>query len=199
MNDSRDELDLDWLAFCYAAGELDAEQAAKFEALLLDSQDARERLATIVALTENVARVPVPAAAQRAGLRRNRQVFARIAWLAAAAAALVAAIWLGRGIEGMSDPGERETEPREVALADVWATSLIAPADSMGDDGLGSDLQPIPLQSEAGGEDAVDVPEWMIAALGDENSDNEAYSEEETGEFEEMFPEAHDVDALQDG
>src|SRR5437016_14511109 len=47
--------DLDWLAFCCAAGELDADQTEQFEARLADDQAAREALARAVELTQIVA------------------------------------------------------------------------------------------------------------------------------------------------
>ncbi|HMC10306.1 MAG TPA: hypothetical protein VKH44_03415, partial [Pirellulaceae bacterium] len=47
--------DLDWLAFCYAAGELDSAEAEQFEARLADDQSAREALARAVEFTQTVA------------------------------------------------------------------------------------------------------------------------------------------------
>src|SRR5215471_2191078 len=46
---------LDWLAFCYAAGELDPADAELFEARLAEDQSAREALARAVELTQTVA------------------------------------------------------------------------------------------------------------------------------------------------
>src|SRR5260221_6300185 len=55
MNEQEDRSALDWLAFCYAAGELQAAEAERFEARLADDQGAREALARAVELTQTVA------------------------------------------------------------------------------------------------------------------------------------------------
>jgi anti-sigma factor RsiW len=203
MSDAHEKLDLDWLAFCYAAGELDAEQAAAFEALLAECQEARERLAAIVAMTRQVARVPfaAPAPCVRS---QSRQVFMRLAWLAAGAAALLAAIWLGKNL---ADSHNDVVSPGagKVALADAWADSLVEPAAPIADvpnadeQSAEPDLALMPAASEGDEDDVVDIPEWMIAALGGETSQSDKFSDEETDEFEEMFPETLDWNAFQDG
>lgn len=47
--------DVDWLAFCYAAGELSPQEAARFESRLATEQPLREALARAVELTQVVA------------------------------------------------------------------------------------------------------------------------------------------------
>ena len=42
MTTDNNHNDLDWLAFCYAAGELDPLQVEQFEARLTDDQEARD-------------------------------------------------------------------------------------------------------------------------------------------------------------
>jgi hypothetical protein len=198
MNESHDKLDLDWLAFCYAAGELDAEQAAAFESRLAENQDARERLAAIVGMTQQVARVPLVMPAQPVR-SQTRQVYVRMAWLATGAAALLAAIWLGRNLadshNDFASPGAGE-----VALADAWAESLVEPTVLTANEAsVEPDLPLTAATSEGDENEVVDVPDWMLAALGGESSESSSLSDEEADEFEEMFPETLDWNALQDG
>jgi len=89
---------LDWSAFCYAAGELSAAEAAEFEARLADDQATREALARAVELTQVVAAaesqvgdVVLPLTAPTAGWSL------RLSWMAIGglAAALLALLWIG--------------------------------------------------------------------------------------------------------
>lgn len=194
MNESRDELDLDWLAFCYAAGELDAAQTAAFEALLAESQAARERLAAMVALTQHVADSPLvlPAAPQPARFaRRTRE---RLAWLSFAAALLVAGIWVGRSLLD-GDPaaaiGNGDAE-----LASAWADSFDVPATVAAEEHTDDEESGATVDAASTGdvlaEDPLDVPDWMFAALGDDGVANESSPEESSGEGEEAPPDAAD-------
>src|SRR5207247_1595634 len=103
---TNDPNDLGWLAFCYAAGELDAAQTEHFEARLADDQAAREALARAVELTQTVAAaetqcgdfvvpgahsVVVPAAHTQMDWNR------RLSWMAVGglASLLLALLWSG--------------------------------------------------------------------------------------------------------
>ena len=95
---TNDLTDLDWLAFCYAAGELDAAQAEQFEARLADDQSACEALARAVELTQTVAAAESQSSdfvtpASRTNLDWNR----RLSWMAVGglASLLVALLWSG--------------------------------------------------------------------------------------------------------
>src|SRR5437763_10961919 len=90
--------DLDWLAFCYAAGELGSAEAELFEARLADDQAAREALARAVELTQTVAAAETQCGDQvlpagRTNLDWNR----RLSWMAVGglAALLLAMLWSG--------------------------------------------------------------------------------------------------------
>jgi hypothetical protein len=98
MNSPNNHSDLDWLALCYAAGELDAAAAEQFEARLAIDQPAREALARAVELTQIVAAAEhqlqdlvTPAA--RVATDWN----SRLSWMAVGglASALVALLWTG--------------------------------------------------------------------------------------------------------
>src|SRR5436309_2063668 len=90
--------DLDWLAFCYAAGELDSAEAELFEARLVDDQAACEALASAVELTQTVAAAETQfgdfvAPASRVHSDWNR----RLSWMAVGglASLLLALLWSG--------------------------------------------------------------------------------------------------------
>ena len=86
--------DLDWAAFCYAAGELSPDEVADFELRLAEDQGAREALARAVELTQAVAAAetlePV------VSVRSERSLWGRrLAWMAIGAAASLLAAALG--------------------------------------------------------------------------------------------------------
>jgi len=66
LNHDTDRTDLDWAAFCYAVGELDAAAAENFELRLAGDQRAREALARAVELCQAVAAAESLAAASLA-------------------------------------------------------------------------------------------------------------------------------------
>src|SRR5437773_11933032 len=98
MNQRNCPNELDWLAFCYAAGELDAAEAEAFEARLADEQPAREALACAVELTQTIA-----AAEAQSGdfvvpaLRVTSDWNSRLSWMAIGglASLLLALLWSG--------------------------------------------------------------------------------------------------------
>src|SRR5689334_18762975 len=98
MNQPNCPNELDWLAFCYAAGELNAAEAEAFESRLSDEQPAREALARAVELTQTVAAAEaqsgdlvVPAA------RAKTDWNSRLSWMAIGglASLLLALLWSG--------------------------------------------------------------------------------------------------------
>jgi len=93
-----DQQDLDWLAFCYAAGELENTDRDEFEARLADDQAAREALARAVELCQTVAAVETQCGdyvtvAAHAQIAWNQ----RLSWMAVGglASLLVALLWSG--------------------------------------------------------------------------------------------------------
>jgi anti-sigma factor RsiW len=121
--------DLDWQAFCYAAGELSPTAMAEFEQRLGSDQATREALARAIELTQAIASaeslasvVRRPAAVE---LDRSRRSMRQMAWGAMGTAALVAAalvaavvLWTGGG----NDPQPKTAEKlgradRELAVA----------------------------------------------------------------------------------
>jgi hypothetical protein len=174
MNEQEGKHDLEWLAFCYAAAELDAAEVDKFEALLADDQQAREALARAVELTQTVAAAEsqcgdfvVPASHERSEWNQ------RLSWMAVGglASLLLALLWSGvvgptwqtaqrrLGAVARHDLAlawnQTRTEFADVREAGVWPVAFISDADdetSTGD-----------WQLDEG---AIDnAPSWMTAAV----------------------------------
>jgi hypothetical protein len=165
---------LDWQAFCYAAGELNAPETEQFEALLADDQAAREALARAVELTQTIAAAEsqcgdlvVPSSQRRAAWST------RLSWMAIGglASVLLAMLW-----SGVIGPTYRTAERslhaqsrQNLALAWYETRAEIANVREAG-------LWPMP----AGGNDTDDeaaadfradnssldeAPSWMTAAV----------------------------------
>src|SRR5580765_8589224 len=88
--------DLDWLAFSYAAGELEPMHVEQFEARLADDQEAREALSRAVEMCQTVTAAEAQHAyyvtpAARTHVRWNH----RLSWMAVGglASLLLALLW----------------------------------------------------------------------------------------------------------
>jgi hypothetical protein len=167
------ENELDWSAFCYAAGEMSESEAAAFELRLAEDQAAREALARAVELTQAVAAAeslePVVALKQPAA---NELTWSRrLAWMAigSAASLLVALLWSGAGSwfnAGRMAAGDQSQ------LAIAWSQTRQELADSESDlwypKHLSGSESTDPAESgDAGGFDLAesDTPAWMTAAV----------------------------------
>ncbi len=161
--------DLDWLAFCYAAGELDAAEAEQFEARLADDQAAREALARAVELTQTVAAAETQygefvAPAARTDLHWNR----RLSWMAVGglASLLLAFLWSGFVGPTWHTAQNRLAAQSRYQLAMAWnqtrdefagvrEAALWLPVSEADDESPAGDM----------GDDVADAPSWMMAAV----------------------------------
>jgi hypothetical protein len=156
--------DLDWLAFCYAAGELDAADAEQFEARLADDQAAREALARAVELTQTVA-----AAESQCGdfvtLAKHTQSDwnRRISWMAVGglASLLLALLW--SGVVGPTWHKIGNASRSQLAMAwnqtrsefpEIRDAALWSSPNDMDDD-----------TADVAIDDMPDAPSWMMAAV----------------------------------
>ena len=119
--------DLDWTAFCYAAGELSSEEVADFEQRLAEDQGAREALARAVELTQAVAAAETLTPVVTAGTERSLWG-RRLAWMAigAAASLLAAALITGgrlgpAGREWVDQAPAAPFSPETGELAAAWS------------------------------------------------------------------------------
>jgi hypothetical protein len=170
--------ELDWSAFCYAAGEMTEAEAAAFELRLADDQTAREALARAVELTQAVATAEslepvVVVRSQPSG--RDWNWSGRLGWMAlgSAASLLVALFWSGAGSWLGSEPVAAGDQAR---LAVAWTQTRQELADSDSDlwypkhlsasESAASDEQ-TESQSEPTESELLDsvAPSWMTAAV----------------------------------
>lgn len=172
------ENELDWSAFCYAAGEMNESDAAAFELRLAHDQAAREALARAVELTQAVAAAESlePVVTLRQPAAKEVTWSRRLAWMAigSAASLLVALLWSGAGSWFVVRPNAAGDQSQ---LAIVWSQTRQELADS--DSVLWESELWYPKHlsasesidpsdaGEAGGFDLAesDTPAWMTAAV----------------------------------
>jgi anti-sigma factor RsiW len=176
MNPNECPNELDWSAFCYAAGELSPAEAEQFESRLADEQSAREALARAVELTQTVAaaesqadkfqddRLVVPAR------RAVAEWSTRLSWMAMGGLASVAIALVWAGVVGHSSSGPSE---KQLALANAWTQTRAEIAQAK-EDGLwlpptwmfGEADEDLLAMNDAGDESALsETPSWMTAAV----------------------------------
>jgi len=176
MNPNECPNQLDWPAFCYAAGELSPAEAEQFEARLADNQSAREALARAVELTQVLAAAESQADSFQADKRvvPARRAVAdwstRLSWMAIGGLAAVVVALIGSGITGYSPSGPSE---KQLALATAW-TQTRAEIGQAKEDGLWTapawplaDVdEDLLAMSDLGDESPLgETPSWMTAAV----------------------------------
>src|SRR4051812_35364592 len=97
LNDGSQQNDLDWLAFCYSAGELSPADAQAFEVRLADEQAARESLARAVELSQAIAAAETQSDYAVSPAVRTKDWSSRLSWMAVGGVAslLLALLWSG--------------------------------------------------------------------------------------------------------
>lgn len=180
--------DLDWTAFCYVAGELSADEAARFEDRLAGDQAAREAVARAVEVASaalqvaeqrmavaalSSADVPAAAPADSHLPPRSRPRSVRLAaWGSlAAAAAITVVVW--RLLPGqISQPTELARAVDPEALSEIvvtWSELQAEPEPWRLETPPEEELVPLaasvePLEDPAD-EEALEIPEWLAAAI----------------------------------
>jgi hypothetical protein len=161
--------DLDWLAFCYAAGELNDAEVEQFEARLADDQAAREALARAVELTQTVAAAETqigdlvtPAYRVQHDWRR------RVSWMAVGGVASLLAALLWSAVAGPTWHNQtwRKTNSgsrSQLAMAwnqtrsdfvEVREAALWSAASDFDDEG-----------TDLAADEVPEAPSWMTAAV----------------------------------
>jgi anti-sigma-K factor RskA len=174
--------ELDWLAFCYAAGELSAQDTEQFETRLAGDQAAREALARAVELTQTVVAAEtvawaVPAKTDSthvadqvslAPATTRKSPYLRI-WLGIG---IAAAILLALNLAGLVDltvNSSKQSSPLRAQLAFAWTE---ARAQMVGDseDGVWPALDALHEAEDDFSADVLpsefaEAPSWLTAAL----------------------------------
>jgi hypothetical protein len=207
------EHDLDWLAFCYVAGELSPAERRRFENRLAEDQLAREAVARAVELGQAAA-VAFAAEPFTVGHARTARAawFLRAAWMGVGAAACLAVVLLfdlswnvgGAGRDGgppsvasngggSADAGDSH-EDQQLALLWIEAREQLAARQAE----WSRDTEPYlpPTGDEASGVgppgaqmdeagDPLAAPSWLLAAL-EENMMNDEMPADRPARFEEQ-------------
>jgi hypothetical protein len=155
--------DLDWLAFCYAAGELTADDAEQFEARLADDQAAREALARAVELTQTVAAAETQMGDLVTPARQQYDWSRRISWMAVGGVASLLAALLWSAVAGLTWHKPNSGSRSQLAMAwnqtrsdfaEVREAALWSAAGDFEDDG-----------ADLAADDVPEAPSWMTAAV----------------------------------
>ena len=174
--------DLDWLAFCYVADELDPEDRAEFEIRLEDCQLARQAVVDAVQQSQvlysslnstsfNDGKEPVSITSRSVAPPQRFFQRSRILFAAAAAMLMLVAGWAWftspnpNGSDALANSDSDQ-------LASAWVATLVVMSNDELDDFIDEEL-PLPELTSEESED------WMLIALTDlENSegvDHETY------------------------
>jgi hypothetical protein len=172
MNTPENRNELDWTAFCYAASELPADEAAAFENRLGEDQAAREALARAVELTQAVASAetmqPVVVVRSRSSVWTRR-----LTWMAigSAASLLIALLWTGSDVNGRLAglfAGKPEAPAVSGELAAAWMAAqeeLAAAAASPAYLPPISESEIAEIEAAADLADMPETPAWMTIAV----------------------------------
>ncbi len=205
--------DLDWQAFCYAAGELSPTAMAGFEQRLGSDQAAREALARAIELTqaiasaESLASVVRPPATADASPNRRRgpSRVQYLSWGAMGTAALVTAfvLWTGSG----KDPHPKTAEKlgradRELAVAwsrtrselaiasdaDFWFPAHLNSGESHSPDAANDEARDDLLDDSLVGP----TPDWLMAAVESYSPSDEDVDPSDPADRGELTPFDHE-------
>ena len=180
MHQDNTSYDLDWLAFCYIADELDDQTRDKFELRLSHDQAARQAVVQAMETAQaiNAALAPCSALAPTSSLRESQSKYQSVAFMktsgflgTAAAILLVLTcgwMWYSHSqIAELELPTAVNVNPTILAEASAWASVLAV-------EGVG-DLESL-VEDETGYTDVVyeSAEDWMLMALKDLESESES-------------------------
>lgn len=165
-----DPNDLDWLAFCYVADELDADQRHAFETRLENEQLARDAVANVVAETRRLdVALQTAASGNVAESKAGYQVESRskapsgsgISWqralvLVTSTAALLVFVWIWNA-DSMNGNQPDNDDVAEVWSNEAWNSDFdpVMVAENFGDD----------VTEELANETERTEVTWLVAAL----------------------------------
>lgn len=173
--------DLSWQATCYCLGELSESETVSFEALLSESQEAREAVAGAMALLGSIAsaaevKAPAVSLPKQADVPNTSR---RSLWIAigtTAAALLLAVTLLPMGSWNFLGNGLPQNSSERAELASIWLENAEVATSSGTDESLAVTEPESSLEMEELASDAT-PPTWMVAALLNESVDENSLDE----------------------
>jgi len=162
---NQDSHDLNWLAFCYIANELDQTEREEFETRLLECETAREAVVAAVRdsqiLYSSLQKDPQPIAAQvnLASEKSNP----RHRWIATFVASAAAVLLAVNSWSFIFPPNRPIVATESDGLAAAWVETLITMSDEELDEFINEDV-PQPEVATDG------LDDWMFVALSDADS-----------------------------
>ncbi|MDB4371369.1 hypothetical protein N9Z44_04640 [Mariniblastus sp.] len=162
---NQDSHDLNWLAFCYIANELDQTEREEFETRLLECETAREAVVDAVRdsqiLYSSLQEDPQPIAAQvNLASEKSNPKHRWIATFVASAAALLLAV---NSWSFIFPPNRPIVATESDGLAAAWVETLITMSDEELDEFINEEV-PQPEVATDG------LDDWMFVALSDADS-----------------------------
>lgn len=182
-NETRDfdSNDLDWLAFCYIADELEDTQRSEFEARLEVDQVAREAVLSAMlsatALDSAIAASHQPSANNQLPEKRRRTSF----WFQPASIFAVMGLMLMIAIMNFDFADNNDGVASQDDLAEVWASSLAM--DEVPAEENVTLVDFTSLESEAEEDNS-----WLLAALVDLDELEDANDSDMPEELEDVLP-----------
>lgn len=170
---TNNQQELDWLAFSYAAGELEISDREQFEARLAADQGAREALARAVELCQTVSAVEAQCGehvtvAAHAQIAWNQ----RLSWMAVGglASLLIAVLWTGVVGPAWQSANRHFRSFSQQNLASAWTETRTEIAN-VREAGYWPSLSTTEADDDVSGISALDenlledAPSWMTAAV----------------------------------
>ena len=162
---NQDSQDLDWLAFCYIANELDEAEREEFETRLLECETAREAVVDAVRdlqiLYSSLQEDSQPIAAQ-VNLP-SKKSDPRQRWIATFVASVAAVLLAVNSWSLVFPPDNPVVATESDGLAAAWVETLITMSDEELDEFINEEVPQTEVSTDG-------LDDWMFVALSDADS-----------------------------
>lgn len=165
--------DLNWLAFCYIADELDQAERMAFESRLLDCENAREAVVDAVrdsqTLYETLKSKPQPLA-HAVNLAVPKQATHTRRWTAAIVATAAAVLLAVSCWSIISRPSTPVIASESDGLAAAWVETLVTMSDTELDEFINEEFPQTEVVTD-------ELDNWMFVALSEADSEESVKGE----------------------
>ena len=165
--------DLNWLAFCYIADELNETERMAFESRLLDCENAREAVVDAVrnsrALYETLKSEP-ESLSHVVNLAAPKQVSHTLRWTAAIVATAAAVLLAVNNWSIISPPSTPVITSESDGLAAAWVETLVTMSDIELDEFINEEFPQTEVVTD-------ELDNWMFVALSEADSEESVKGE----------------------